>query len=69
MRTRKDLTAIKGISEAKLDKVLEAAAKLKVHSLQLAVTYLEVVLEFYDRFGLPDETERSDSSDNWEQEL
>jgi hypothetical protein len=29
MRTKKELTAIKGISEAKVDKILEAAAKMK----------------------------------------
>jgi hypothetical protein len=30
MRTKKDLCSIKGISEAKVEKFFEAAAKLKV---------------------------------------
>lgn len=35
MRTKKDICAIKGISEAKVDKFFEAAAKLKVKSTVL----------------------------------
>eukprot|EP01114_Cavostelium_apophysatum_P021174 TRINITY_DN7307_c0_g1_i1.p1 TRINITY_DN7307_c0_g1~~TRINITY_DN7307_c0_g1_i1.p1 ORF type:complete len:353 (-),score=107.01 TRINITY_DN7307_c0_g1_i1:1-1059(-) len=40
MRTRKDLLSIKGISDAKLDKIMEAAAKLKQSSFMTGTEFL-----------------------------
>lgn len=40
MRTRKELCAIKGISEAKVDKLLEAAVKLKPCSFITGTEFL-----------------------------
>jgi len=40
MRTRKDLCAIKGISDAKVEKILEAAAKLKFSSFMTGSEFL-----------------------------
>jgi hypothetical protein len=65
-RTKKDLSAIKGISEAKVDKILEACAKLRVSVFM----FFNVLKHFtanwiHDWFGILNETKRCDTIDYW----
>lgn len=47
MRTKKSLCAIKGLSEAKVDKILEAAAKISVRIIEHVLFYLCLVYWFH----------------------
>lgn len=63
----KVLATVKGMSEAKIEKIVEAAKKLKVKILQVILLNLTVGYWVYDRYGIFAEAARCCSRINRQQ--